>query len=266
MTKHFYVHIDAILDSRAGVIQRLNPETHANLVKLGYHKRRGDFFEGVDPVEYRKLYEAREVETLMESTMTNIFQFLAPQIADTMKEMIAQEVPEHLKPTIEVNVWPYELTDEEKSHIRMSVYTRIEGMVGVNVVDKPISELHPAKCAEEYYMMIMYDYHDYLNAHANALIKNPRPFLMLVAPMVYFNTDPLKDPEAMEQLKNGINSLAVLEAALAPRLALKFINVDVFSIVYPDDRISKLDDEVAHAPRDIGQLDKLLVKQKESLR
>jgi hypothetical protein len=196
----------------------------------------------------------------METMTTNIFQFLYPQIAEMMKESIAHELPHHQKPQLDVNVWPYAFQDDEMAALRSHVYLQLRGMIGVNVFSKPLGELTPGFCAENYIMMIMYDYHHYLNTHGNSLIKEPKPQLMLIAPMVYFNSDPDKDEDAIEHLKRGINSLALLEAALAPRICLKFINVENFSIVYPDERILANDAVDTSKHLTIEELDKKLTQ------
>lgn len=262
MSKGFYIHIDAILDTRAGTVRRLNPEAHAVMVKNGYHQRKGDFFEGVKYEDYRALYESHDVDTLIESTMTNVFQFLYPQVLDSVKELVAAEAQAHQRPTVDVNVWPYALQDDEMAMLRTLIYQQMRGVVGVNIFSKDIAELTPAKCAENYNMMIMYDYDKYLNTHASALIRDPKPFLILIAPMVFFNRNPDTDEETLDMLKQGINSLALLEATIAPRICLKFVNVEIFSIVYPDDRILKVDAIAADHSITIEELDKKLEAQR----
>jgi hypothetical protein len=263
--KGFYVHIDSIFDIRAGIIRRMNPELYAELIKNGYHQRKGDFFKGINPEEFRKLYQERDANTLPECTITNIFQFLYPQVADTMKEYVAVNHQEHQRPFLDVNVWPYELSDEEMAMLRSLVYMQMRGIIGVNVFSKPIETLTPAKCAENYHLMVMYDFADYLNAHSSALIKDPKPYLMLVAPMVYINNDPETHDETIDQLKQGINSLALLEAGIQDKLCVKFVNVEVFSIVYPDDRVLKVDlpDDTRHIT--IEELDRKLMAQKKRI-
>lgn len=262
--KGIYAEIGALLDARYGVVKRLNPEAAKELIKNGYHYRKGDFFEGIDKKAYDELYAKYEVETLQEALMTNIFVFLAPQIAELMKETIAHELPDNQKPQLDVNVWPYPFQADEMAALRSIIYLKFQGRIGVNVFSKDIKELTPAACHENYVMMVMYDYQHYLNAHANALIKNPKPFLMLVAPMVYFNSDPDKDEEVIEQMKRGINSLAVLEAAVAPRIHLKFINVEHFSLIYPDARLAKIEEVDTSRHLTIDELDKKLQEQKEA--
>lgn len=262
--KGIYAEIGALLDARYGVVRRLNPEAAHSLIKNGYHVRKGDFFEGIDKKAYDELYNKFEVETLQEALMTNIFVFLAPQIAELMKETIAHELPDNQKPQLDVNVWPYPFQPDEMAALRSIIYLKFQGRIGVNVISKDIKEMTPALCAENYVMMVMYDYHHYLNAHANSLIKNPKPFLLLVAPMVYFNSDPDKDEEVIEQMKRGINSLAVLEAAVAPRIHLKFINVEHFSIIYPDERLASIEDVDVSKHLSIDELDKKLVEQNKA--
>lgn len=263
MNKGFYADINTILDTRAGAIRRINPEVYAELMRNNYHIRKGDFFKGIDQAEFRKLYEAYEVETLMEATITNVFHFLYPQVIDLMKELVAQELQDHQRPVLDVNVWPYDLTQDEMAYLRTIIYGQMRGIIGVNVFSKDIKELTPNHCAEKYHMMIVYDQTLYLNTHSHALIKEPKPFLIMIAPMVYINTDPETDEETIDQLKHGINALSLLERSIAPRLGLRFVNIDVFCIRYPDDRVLEGDYSDNTKQITIEELDKLLVAQKE---
>jgi hypothetical protein len=263
MSKNFYADIGSILDARAGVIKRINPEVYAELVRKNYHTRKGDFFEGIDPVVFRDMYETYDVENLIEGTLTNVFHFLYPQVTEAMKEFVAHEAQDHMRPVLDVNFWPYDVSDDEMAVFRTIIWQKMRGIIGVNVFRRDIKELTPGYCAENYHMMITYDYHHYLNAHATELIRSPKPFLIMIAPMVYFNTDPDKDEETIEQLNQGINSLALLEATLAPRICLKFVNVDIFSIVYPDDRVLKVDVVDTESGLSLDDLGKILAQQDE---
>lgn len=262
MTKGFYIQLDSVVDVVAGVINRLAPEQYPSIIRSGYHKRRGDFFKDVDPQQFREMYDRSEFETLEAGTLTNIFQFLQPKIAEYMTEFLARQLPMAESPTLDVNVWPYKLNDAEKAMLRSIVYIKTGGIIGVHVIDTPYEELLPSRCSEKYNMMVMYNYHHFLNAHSAELIASPRPMLILIAPMVYFNADPNNDEELIDQLKNGINILAILEASLAPRICLKFLNVDIFSIVYPDDRIKEPDEVNVDRLKTIDVFEKELLAQR----
>lgn len=263
MRKNFYIHLDAVLDTRAGVIRRMDPEKHAEIIRNGYHQRKSDFFPGIDREAFLALYKAKESDTLVESTVTNIFYFLYPQIVDIMKETSTLELPDHMKPQLDVNIWPYDLTDDEKADLRAIVALYTRRVIGVNIINESIQAMTPGRCWDKYMMMITYDFEEWLNTHSNELIKEPKPWLVMVAPMSYLNRDPDKDPETIDSLKQGINSLALLGAALAPRLGLKFVNVDLFSIAYPDDRLVKIEEITTAQTRTIEELDRELVKHRE---
>lgn len=237
--KNFYIDINSIIDARQGVIERLAPGAFVEINQEGYHKRKGDFFKGIDPVAYRNMYQANELETLMHGTMTNVMHFLGPQIADVLKEFIASEADTRTRPMLDINVFPYKYSDEDKAYLGGVIHAMLNHIVGVNVIDEDIKNLTPSRCNASYFMMVTYDYDRYLNAHASELIKQPVPGLILVAPMVYFNTNPDEDEETIDYLQQGINSLALLETSIAPRICLKFVDIEVFSVIYPDDRVMK---------------------------
>lgn len=261
--KNFYVDINSIVDAREGVIRRLAPDLADGIVKNGYMKRKGDFFAGVDPVEYRKLYEANELETLANGTMTNVFQFLYPQIADMLKEFIASEADTRTRPMLDINVFPYEYSDEDKAYLAGVVHAMLNNIIGIRVIEEDLKDLTPTRCRATYSMMVTYDYDRYLNTHSAALIKQPCPELILVAPMVYFNTNPDENEETIDYLKQGINSLALLETTIAPRICLKFVDIDVFSIVYPDNRVMDKDKVNVDNHMSLDELEAVLQKQKE---
>lgn len=256
--KNFYVDINSIIDARAGVIKRLAPELYTEIIQNGYHTRKGDFFKGIDPAKYREMYEANEIETLMAGTMTNVFHFIYPHVLDIMKEFVAKEEDSRARPMLDVNVFPYDYTEDEMAFLRTVVYSQMRGIVGVRVFKKDLAELTPAHCAEAYFMMVTYDYDRYLNAHSSELIRAPIPQMILAAPMVYFNTNPDEDEETISQLSQGINSLALLETAIAPRICLKFLNPEVFSIVYPDDRVLEIDVPNTENQMSLDDLEKIL--------
>lgn len=235
--KNFYVDINSVLDVRQGVLSRIAPVLHSTLIGSNYHKRKSDFFEGVDRQEFLKVYNTNEVENLMASTFSNILTFLFTQISEMTAEMVVSGADRNTMPHLDVNVYPYELNSDELASLRSVIYNELNGIVGVNIINIPISKLPPALCGQKYVMMVMYDYDRYINAHDDALMRQPQPKLFLIAPMVYFNTDPEKDEETIDALSKGINSLALLEAGIAERICLRFINIEYFSVVYPDDRL-----------------------------
>lgn len=261
MTKGFYLGLNEVLDTRASTIKCLRPDLHDDIIRNNYHNRKGDFFAGIPPEEFNAKYAAQEFDLLEDATMSNVFQFLHPQIADFMTEAIAAEIPAKDLPMLDVNIWPYELNREEIASLRSLIYIKTGGIIGVNMIDVPLAKLTPSKCSDNYHMMMMYRYDEYINMHSHALIESPVPTLLIIGPMVYFNTDPETNEETVDQIAHGINSLLILEASLAPRIGLKFVNIDIFSIVYPDERISEKDAATGEVRHSLDDLERELKRQ-----
>lgn len=253
MSKSFYIDIPSIFDERAGVVKRIAPEAYLEMFKNGYHKRKGDFFKGVDPEAYKELYHKHEMETLEGCFITNVFQFLQPQIADYMGEYMAKQLPSHEAPKLHINIHGYDFSPEEIANLKSLVYLKIGGIIGVETIDQSMEELEPSRCRDEYWIMIMYDYDKYLNANLAKLRASPCKMLILIAPMVYFNTDPDTDEEARRQIEDGMNGLITLESFASELICLKFVNIDVFSTLYPDDRIQEMDNVKTDNPRDLEE-------------
>ena len=236
-TKNFYVDLDSIFDIRLNVIERIDPQAPARLIANKYHKRQADYFEGIDPETFRALYDEYSFENLQGCVKTNIFQFLADTCFDVIKETIALEIDLNDRPKLEINVWPYELTEQEQRILRALAFAELGGKIEVLVVNIDLKDMAPQQCQNRYFFMVMYHYYRWINAQADALAKAFYPTLVLVGPQIIFERDPAVDDELHDLLESGINPLAVLEAGIAPRITLRLISPEVFSIVYPDNRL-----------------------------
>lgn len=251
--KNLYIDLHSVFDVRAGCVRILNSETYDQLLEKNYHQRKSDFFDGIDRETYLKLYRSYDTNTLVQSTVTNIFHFIYRQLTEMIQETFVSQVDNQERPKLHVNIFPYALSSEEQHELRMVIHAMLRGIVGVDIINEDIQTLNPQLCYKQYLMMIMYDYDQYINTHSDALIKESVPELIIVAPMVYFNTNPDTDEETIEYLAHGINSLALLEAGIASRIGLKFINVDYFSIIYPDDRALNVPKGHDIEPMDLDQ-------------
>jgi hypothetical protein len=106
-----YVDLDCLLDTRLGTLAKINPELASNALMNGYHERDEDIFEGVGVEDYRKAYEARDVDTLTLSVITGMFSFLHECVLAAFKRIQIDGIFDAIQ--LEVNYWPYELDDEE---------------------------------------------------------------------------------------------------------------------------------------------------------
>lgn len=110
------IDIDTLLDSRMGTMDVLNPEWAEKLSKSDYRHRLSDdfnmFVPEVNMAEFKKAYAQRDWRSLAHAAPTEF----SADLNRILDELLFD--PKRLNPDatteIHVNVYPYDLTDEEK--------------------------------------------------------------------------------------------------------------------------------------------------------
>lgn len=229
------VMLDSLLDTRIGTINKHRPDLTSKILKSKYHRRKSDFFDGITREDYLRWYADRDEETLANSVVTNVIDFARLQLSDLAKETTLNDAD--IEPMLTINVYPYQLSEQTKEDIRESARERMKGMFDVKIIDMSLEEMTPAYCYEHFFMTLIYDYPEWINYHLKSLTETPHHRLIVVGPAIFFNTNPETNPEAMEELRRGNNPLEILVATLATRICLRLIDVEIFSVIYPDNRI-----------------------------
>ena len=223
------VFLDALLDTRIGVIGERNPELAGKILSSGkYFNRDFDQFEGVTNEDFKKLYELRDSDTLPHCVVTNVSYFLQRLIKDAITADSMAPCDDKL--IVHLNIWPYTgLTQAELDCFRDVVRFYTYSYAEVVVIDKPIAEFTPVFCKENYDIIVMYDYELFIETHAAALEKTQIPAVSLVAPAMYRKELP-QGEDAEEIKKLSMNPYAAIEMALAPVIGLKLMPVSLFCI------------------------------------
>lgn len=227
-TNIIYVDLDALLDTRLGTLAFLKNEYAVNALNDGYTSRDRDEFKDVPYDIFKKAYDKRNVETLMMSTFTDVFTLLQSCIKSTFE--IAATNPNTKSLQIQVNVYPYDLTEEEMAEISTAVWSRLKEMVDVNVVKVNDAFLTPQYCKDTYTMMIRYDYQSWLKTHhdSHAFEKVKIPEIAIVAPALYQRRP--SEQELSELKEQNIHPFTAVEYAMAPFFTLRMTDIAVFCI------------------------------------
>lgn len=227
-TDIIYVDLDALLDTRLGTLAFLKNEYAVNALMNGYHSRDRDEFIDVPYEIFKKAYEKRDVDVLAMSTFTDVFILLQSCVKSTFE--IAATNPNTKPLQIQVNVYPYDLSEEEMSEISIAVWSRLKEMVDVNVVNINDGFLTPEYCKETYSMMIRYDYQSWLKIHhdSHAFEKTKIPEISIIAPAIYQNRP---DEQQLAELKEqNIHPFTAVEFAMAPFFTLRLVDISTFCI------------------------------------
>lgn len=224
-----YVPLDVLLDTRLGTLARIDDVAAANVIESGtYQTRQNDEFAGFDKVVFDQQYKDRDVETLKLSMVTEAIQFLRQLVAVLTEQAIVR--PFHEGAKIVVNIYPYTLSQEEQVDIGRAIEAWMQGMAPVELVAIPTKDLTPAYCKDMYSLMMVYDYEEWLNVHAEAFVHTRLSEVTMYVPALYKVHTPSAE-ELERTVKEAAHPMRALELLASPLIDLKFIDVKFFSIL-----------------------------------
>lgn len=226
--EHIYVTLDVLLDTRMGTLARMGKELAANVLEQGYHTRQDDNFPGVDIQQYKQMYAERDVTTLAHSTVTDGIKLVKHLVGVLTEQAIKR--PYHDGVKIVVNIYPYKLTGEEKEQIGRAIAAWINGLAPVELVEIQPKDLTPKHCKSSYAMMIVYDYEEWMNLHAEAFEQTRLPEVTMFVPAIYFSKTPTA--EELDQIrKEAAHPMRAIEMLASPLIELTLIDVKFFSVL-----------------------------------
>lgn len=226
---NIYFPLDAILDTRLGTLGKLGSNYAANVLKTGtYHKRMTDIFEGISKEEYRQAYAKRDIETLKYSVVTNLVFFLRRIIKDSLMSAVVNQKVENLCFT--VNVYPYVIEDETLIEmlincIRFHTYSTSS----VKIVSISDEALTPEFCCDNFQIMVMYDWVNWLDKHRTYFQTQSMSQVALVVPEMFYDEAPTEaDIDRLNMRQN--NPFRMNEELSAAMFRLKYMPASLFSM------------------------------------
>lgn len=225
-----YFELDALLDTRLGTISKMDPALAYEVYSPAYLARDEDKFAGVDPVQFKQMYDARDEETLARSTITAIVPHLQNLTQFLSENAIAR--PEYDGIKIAVNVYPYRLSESVLQGIRQCVSAWCGGFVPVELIDIAPERLSPAFVKQMFATMVMYDYGTWMGKHKSSLTAGACTEVQLIAPAIYFNEKP--DDKALDELvREAAHPFQATMMVAGQFIGLDLVDVKLFSVVAP---------------------------------
>lgn len=237
--------LDCLQDTRLATVARINPSAAAAVLHEGYHTRKTDVFAHVDMELYKKLYAERDVETLKRSAPTECFMLIRELVKLLVEQNETLNSPyRDRKLSIVVNVYPYRLSPEELEAIGTTLASRLGGVIPVELVSLSPAELTPAYVRNNFAMLVMYEYDEWLSLHYSAdpatcdlkeFLKTLLHDVTLFAPAIE-RTAALSQEELEEVKKiagEEIFSLEVVAQLASAYIGLQLIDVTLFSVIRP---------------------------------
>lgn len=186
---NFFIDLDSLMDTRLAImVMHFKDAMNNGGFKSGkYHFRYEGSFNGlVDKEEFKRLYDERGRETLLNSAIT-----MMPEIVRDFCAKISQVDPSRPKnyyPVVMLNVYPYVLNDTEIKNIVSGLKTiiKVENLE-VEVVNMNLASISLEFVSKNITAMSMYNYEEWLETHAKNEEFNTKgvPEVTLFGPMVY---------------------------------------------------------------------------------
>jgi len=223
-----YLSLDELLDTRAGTLDRMDPAIAEKVIDDKYHTRTSDFFAGIDRHDFKKLYAARDGDTLSHSCMTEMYRLLQ-HLSESVVNQLDQR-PYYKSCKIVVNCWPYQIAPDVLEDIHKAIYLNVGNNLPIELVNWPLSELTPSRCKKEFGVLIMYNPQDWLNMHMKELERAPIPEVLLLTPKIHHVVEPTPEQEAWLK-EYGLTPFLAAEMQLRPLISVDLIEVAYFSLV-----------------------------------
>lgn len=230
----FFVSIDVLLDTRLTIINEINPDATLEILKnKTYFERQHDNWEvltdgKISNAEYKEKYAARNKQTLMKSKLTGFCLYLKDFIADA--EEGYRTDPTTGFPTILINTYPYQLTEnEQQAFIEAMEIQCCCVITDVRICHYSPAELTPIKIKSEYEFLFIYDLEEWKSLHDEAIGRKDMQGVYVTIPKLFIN-------EIMESEVFDVDDGAKMtvwkaaEMCLLPFFNLNFIPVKTYSL------------------------------------
>lgn len=234
-TETIYVELDALLDTRLATIARLDKSVAESIVENGYHSRNADWFDGIDMNEFQRLYKERNADILPYALLTNMMGVLNQLIKDLLKQAIARPYFDGVK--LEVNTFPYRLTDEEESLLGRAVASYMPAGITVELVYLTLEDLTPAYCKDRYAVMVMYEYDPWMSLHAEKWASTILTDIIVFSPRIYYGKPPSAE-DLKSVPKHVPDPLTSMEHTASAIVGLSLIDVMYFSVLTTPEKLT----------------------------
>jgi hypothetical protein len=230
MIIRFLIELDAILDTRLGVMDNLDPEAAVRLIgNPAYYTRMIDHMEplcGISEEAYQAAWKARSVNDLSHASVTPIVELIHC-------EVLALEAKQGLDPTLEgvelvINLYPYLVSADEEKAIGKAILSMIGSKSPVRFVRLSPKELSPEIVRRDYSGLFLYNHHDWLLTHGDELTRRGVPRVTLVAPKLCYGRVPSEEEQKLD-VDKPMDMWRFMELMSSELVGLAFQDVGHFS-------------------------------------
>jgi hypothetical protein len=199
--------IDALLDTRIATIALYDPKVAIDVIgDQRYLKRLHDDFTDTikdpdwDQESYELSYQQRNKVTLSYAKPTAMLVGLRKLFIELFSEL--SNNPEHTKYVLTVNLYPYDLTKEEKENIIICIGEWLPDFVELKYVSHSLEQLTPGFIKPIYTHWVTYSFNEWTTIHfgkeltQEQLLAMQNPHLKIMVPMMLKSKAEVKNYEA----------------------------------------------------------------------
>ena len=232
MKRRIYVSLDDLLDTRLATLIRLDEQLAGEVIECGYRDRVSDRWQelgvDVDQDAYERLYADRDGETLAIARPTNAVLMIHEMTAEL--EKLAVNTPMVDGITLDVNLWPYRMSQQVIDEVLNAIRFNLSPTVSVDSVFFSPQELTPELIDRSWDGLLMYDFNGWLTHHHEALMNKRMPRVSFIAPTLFANKTPTEDEVTFDGM-GAVSPFAALEISLTEYLMLQMVDARYFSLV-----------------------------------
>ena len=220
------VELDCLLDTRISILSELDDVKFKEVLSM-YHSRDIDSFPYYGFNRFKEVYDKRSREVLKEALVTPILTLIEEFVNKTLLNLI--NTPFHQRPKVIINIFPYELKEEEINNIITLIVNRTKGNCTVEVINKSIKELTVGYIKDNIAIMVMYKYYEWLEYHCTikAFDTITCPEVTMFGPSIYF-----KEKQPNNNIKE--DPVKSMEEIAKPLIGLKLFPIKLFSFILPN--------------------------------
>lgn len=238
MKQKILIELDALLDTRIATVSRLNPEAALELLSSEYRERPcddlGRLTKLITTEQYEEAYRKRDRETLIHARPT-LMPFVLNEIVSRLEQDMFTTGARAESTEIEVNIYPYELNEQEREAIATAVMARAGLVTPVRTVSYPPFHLSPRTInTDEYSALIIYNLQEWVDGALRVALdfRDCCPTVTLMAPALLNRlAEKLEPADLVDKDGQLIDPFRLHSQLLAPIIGLDFMPVEFFSLM-----------------------------------
>lgn len=234
--KKIYVELDALLDTRIATLDSLDEYAVDRALRKGYVEREDDNFEIlteglIEQSTYEQAYQNRDQKILENARPTFALNFLQELLLEMDLQKTTTPFVDRI--TVIVNVWPYELTKDQRDVLVLSLGHYLPKETWVETTSISLNDLEPQYIKTHYDALMLYHFDAWFSLHAKTLESVPLPQHTFYVPALLVKQYPEQEKKEIQNELSELglaNPFEYLTLAVSMHLGLEMLNVKIFSI------------------------------------